>query len=405
MGIRAIDISKLALYGIFLNYYCYFILVGSFIPMGTYIFLGIAIVGVLVSASNEPIKFGFDIKCWIVYFIYSVMTIVIAYSADYAIDGLVKFFQRLVVIILITYICEKEKSIIFAIRLLAVTSAACAVSSLLMMNDFSQKLTMASGANVSTNDIGSIMAFGCFAILFAFGTGKNSKTFKTLIKIAYILAATSVIAISGSRKSIFAILIMFALMFVFCWNDYFKKMTSLQFVSIILVSIVAIYVVSNFLLPYFEDTNLYVRMFGRGAERTAQSDQGRMNLYKSALEDFWNNFLFGLGFNNFTYLHYNYTHSTYVEPLACSGIFGLLYLIPYVHMLIEQIKLSFSRDKRYMCENRLFQKEMLAFYIAFLFVGIGIPYMYKDIPCIVLAMFIAWQSISIDEIKGKSLLK
>lgn len=401
MRVRAIDISKLALYGIFLNYYCYFILVGSFIPMGTYIFLGVAIVGVLVSASNEPIKFGFDIKCWLFYFIYSVITIVIAYSADYAIDGLVKFFQRLVVIILITYICEKEKSITFAIRLLAVTSAACAVSSLLMMNDFSQKLSMSSGASVSTNDIGSIMAFGCFAVVFAFGTGEKSKTYKTLLKIAYILAAISVIAVAGSRKSIIAIVITFALMFVFCWNDYFKKMTSLQFVSIILVSIVAIYVVTNFLLPYFEDTNLYVRVFGRGAERTAQSDESRIELYRTALIDFCNHFLFGLGFNNYFYMHGSYTHSTYAEPLACSGIFGLLYLIPYVNMFIVQIKLSYSRDKRYENDERLFNKEMLAFYIAFLFVGIGIPYLYKDIPCIVLAMFIAWQSISKSKIAEK----
>ena len=263
-----------------------------------------------------------------------------------------------------------------------------------MMNDFSKKLSVSSGANISTNDIGSIMAFGCFAILFAFGTGNNSALYKTLLKVGYILAAASVIAIAGSRKSIFAILIMFALMYILCWNDYFKKMTSLQFVSILIVGIIGVYVLVNFLLPYLEDTNLYVRMFGRGAERTAESDQSRIELYKTALKDFWNNFLFGLGFNNYDYVHKNYTHSTYVEPLACSGIFGLLYLIPYLHMLIEQIKLSFSKDKRYVNDKRLFNKEMLAFYIAFLFVGIGIPYIYKDIPCIILAMFTAWQGIS-----------
>ena len=95
MRIRAIDISKLAIYGIFLNYYCYFIIRGSFIPMGTYIFSGIAIVGVIVAMGKEPIKFDFEIKCWIWYFIYSIITIVIAQSASYAIDGLIKFFQRL----------------------------------------------------------------------------------------------------------------------------------------------------------------------------------------------------------------------------------------------------------------------------------------------------------------------
>lgn len=402
MKIRAIDISKLALYGIFLNYYCYYILVGRFIPMGTYLFLAVAVIGVVATISEEPMKFGFDIKCWILYFIFSAITVVVAYSSAYAIDGLIKFLQRLVVIILITYICQYEKSIIFAIRLLAVTAITCTISSLMMMNDFTQKLTMASGADVSTNDIGSIMAFGCFAVLFAFGTGENNKLYKTAFKLIYIAGAFTVIAVAGSRKSVFAILIMFAVMFVLCWNDYITRMTNLQFVGILIVGVIAIYWVMNSFLPSFEDTNLYVRMYGRGAERTAQSDAGRMNLYNTAINDFFNNFFLGLGFNNYTYIHHNYTHSTYVEPLACSGIFGLLYLAPYVHMLVNQIKLSFAKDLMIKSEDRIFQKQMLAFYISFLFVGIGIPYMYKDIPCIILAMFIAWQKISYDKLNIKA---
>lgn len=402
MRIRAIDISKLAIYGIFLNYYCYYIIRGSFIPMGTYLFFVIALVGVMVAANKEPIKFCFEINCWIVYFIYSVVTIVIAYSSSYAIEGLIKFVQRLVLIMMIVYICEHEKSIAFAIRLLAVTAVTCALSSLLTMNDFSQKLSMESGANVSTNDIGSIMAFGCFAILFAFGVGEKSKVYKTILKIAYIIAAVSVISIAGSRKSLLAIFILFGLIFVFCGRDYFQKMTGLQFVSILIIGTIAIYVVYTYLLPYFEDTNLYARMFGHKAEDTAQSDNVRVDLYINALKDFWDHFLFGLGFNNYKYLHKMYTHSTYVEPLACSGIFGVLYLIPYVSILVKQCKLSFSKKEVYTKTDRVFQKEMLAFYIAFLFIGIGIPYIYKDIPCIVLAMFIAWQRISLDELGLKS---
>ncbi len=398
MRIRAIDISKLAIYGIFLNYYCYNILTGSMIPMGTYLFFGVAIIGVMITAANEPIKLDFDIKCWVWYGISSLLTIMLAASVSHVIDGLFKYFQRTLLIILITYICEHEKSIIFAIRSLAVTAVACAGASLLGMNDYSQKLTVESGATISTNDIGAIMAFGCFAILFAFGTGENSKTYKTLLKIGYIAAAISVISIAGSRKSIFAILILFAFILIFCWRDYFKNMTSLQFVSILLISIIAIYVVSNYLLPYFEDTNLYARMFGRGVERTAKSDESRIVLYQNALNDFIHHPLFGLGFNNYDYYHGNYTHSTYVEPLACSGLFGLLYLIPYVHILANQIKLSFSKEEVYSKTNRIFQKQMLAFYIAFLFVGIGIPYMYKDIACIILAMYVSWQKISFDEL-------
>lgn len=395
MKSAGMNISKIAIYGIFLNYYFYFIIRGSFIPMGTYLFYGLAVVGIIFAASSEPLKFDFEIKCWLLYGIVSLVTVVLAESTSHATDGLFKYFQRIIVIILITYICEYEKSIKFAIRLLAVTAVSCAVASLMTMNDYSQKLTVESGATISTNDIGSIMAFGCFGILFAFGVGPDKKVYKTILKIGYIVAAIAVISITGSRKSILAIIIMFAAMFVLCGRDFLKRMTSLQFVGIIILGTITVFLIYNYLLPYFEDTNLYVRLFGRGVERTAESDKGRLTLYKTAMEEFINHPIFGLGFNNYVYYHVNYTHSTYVEPLACSGVFGLLYLIPYVNILIKQIKLSFSSNKVFLSENRVFHRQMLAFYIAFLFVGIGIPYLYKDIPCIILAMFVAWQNISV----------
>ena len=81
--------------------------------------------------------------------------------------------------------------------------------------------------------------------------------------------------------------------------------------------------------------------------------------------------------------------------MACSGLLGLLYLAPYIHIFVNQIKLSFNKKFNLTANDRLFQKELLAFYISFLFIGIGIPYIYKDLPCIILAMFIAWQRISL----------
>ena len=122
----------------------------------------------------------------------------------------------------------------------------------------------------------------------------------------------------------------------------------------------------------------------------------------NAISTFADNIFFGAGFNNFRYINGIYSHSTYAEPLACSGIIGaVLYLGPYVHILVNQIRLSFSKLLNSDSNNRLFQKEMLAFYIMFLFIGIGIPYLYKEIPCVVLAMFVAWQKISFEKFQLK----
>lgn len=397
---KAIHLSEIAVLCYFLNFYFFNILTGHLVPYGTYIFVGLALLGVVISAYREPIRFCIDIKCWIAYFLYSFITIPIAYSQSYALVGLRDYLKRLLVIIVIAYICEKEKSIKYAIRLLAITAAACAAASLIMTTDFTQKLSMSSGAIVSTNDIGSIMAFGCFAVLFAFGTGEKIRLYKTLLKFAYIIAALTVISVAGSRKSILAVIILFILLFLFCGKDYFKKLTWLKFFGILAVLAVAFYFVYIYLLPDFEETNLFVRIAGRRADVAAESDEGRVNLYLRALKRFGDNFFFGVGFNNFDYLEGIYTHSTYAEPLACSGIIGfLLYLGPYIHILVNQIRLSFSKKLIPDSNGRVYQKEMLAFYVVFLFIGIGIPYIYKDIPCIVLAMFVAWQNISFDKLK------
>ena len=402
--ITLLDIAKMALYGIFLNYYCYFILRGSFIPMGTQIFFAVAVACVVATILGEKLFIGSEIKCWIAYAILSFLTVFFAVNTQQALDGLSKYVQRLIIIMMIAYICEHEKSVKFAVRLLAVTAFACAVSCLIMNVDVGKKLQLESGATISTNDIGSIMAFGCFAVLFAFGLKEHKGFIKTIIKIGYIVAAVSVIFIAGSRKSILAIIILFVLIFLLCSRDFFKNLSITWIILISILLAVAAFIVYQYLAPMVEDTNLYVRVFGRGAERAAESDEGRIELYKMAMTDFLNHIIFGLGFNNYSVAHNGmYTHSTYVEPLACSGIIGLLYLAPYVMILVKQIKLI--RLNKHNIEERIWQKELLAFYISFLFVGIGIPYMYKDIPCIILAMFIASQKISFDKIEERKVIR
>lgn len=398
--ITLLDFAKLAIYGLFFNYYCFYILRGSFIPYGTPIFYGVAIACILATIFQEKFSFSKEIICWIVYTVLSLITAVFAINMQTALNGIGVYIRRLVLIMMIAYICEKEGSVKFAIRVLAVTAVACAASCLIMNVDVSKKLELESGANISTNDIGSIMAFGCFAVLFAFGLKEHKGLIKTIIKIGYIVVAVSVIFLAGSRKSILAILILFALIFLLCGRDFLKNISTLQFVLVLLLIVGAVIFVYYYLLPNVESTDMYQRVWGRKAEGTAESDEGRIELYRQALQEFGNHFICGLGFNNFSVTHGNYTHSAYVEPLACSGIIGFLYLAPYVMILVKQIKLiRLYRDN---IEERIWQKELLAFYIAFLFVGIGIPYIYKDIPCIVLGMFIASQKISFDKVLTKS---
>lgn len=396
-SITLLDFAKLAIYGIFLNYYCINILRGSLIPYGTVVFYVIAGACVLVSVFGEKIRLSTEIGCWIAYATFSLVTAVFAVSSSAALKGIGEYVQRLILIIMIAFICEKEQSVKFAIRLLAVIAIACAISSLLMIESISTKLTMITGATVSTNDIGALMAFGCFAVLFAFGLGKKKNFLKTTVKIAYIIGAVTVIILAGSRKSIIAVFILFGLLFLLCAKDLFRSISTAQFIIVTLLIVTAAVVVYVYLLPNFEQTDMYARLFGRKVEGTAESDEIRIKYYQWALQDFTRHPLFGLGYNNYFVKHGSYSHSAYVEPLACSGIGGFLYLAPYVMILVKQIKLI--KLNKHNQQERLWQKELLAFYFSFLFVGIGIPYIYKDIPCIILAMFIASQEISFSKLE------
>lgn len=397
---KILDVAKAALYGIFLNYYCFYVVTGSFIPGGTVIFLAISCVCVAVDALRQRYVYvGNEIRCWIVYAVLSLITtaLITMGSSTAFVGDIIKYVQRLAIIMMIAYICEREGNIRFGLRLMAVTALALAVSVILVIGDIQRKLDITSGANLSANDTGAIMAFGCFATVFAWGRRGRSSLVLSSLKTAGIICCLVVIFLAGSRKSIFAVAILTAGVLLLCLPDYGRKVNFHKLAIIAVVGAAAFWFVTEKLLPYAEQTNLYQRLLGRGAEGAADSDDGRMDLIYNALYQFSEHPLFGLGFNRFASIYYVYSHCTYVEPLACSGLMGLLYLYPYYLIIKKQLYLICrSRPGSY---ARMKQKEIFVYLCVFLFVGVGIPYMYKDAPCILLGTFIANQAISFRELR------
>lgn len=388
-----LSVAKLALYGIFINYYCYYVITGSFIPYGTIVFFAMALGCVGASIVKEGyVRLGFELKCWFLYAALSLVVMSFALDSGQVIDSVFKYVQRLLIVFMVVYICEKENTVKFAIRLLAVNAVACAYAVLSTLGNYKLKLDITSGADLSANDVGALMAFGCFAVMIALGKRERTSPLSTVLKFASVIAMITVIFLTGSRKSIYAVIILALLWILMNGRDYLKNSSIGKIMVVAIVAIIAFRYIGDNLAPYMEDTNLYVRTLGRGAEKAVNSNEGRIRLYGTALQEFAEHPLLGLGFNNFVIKHYNYTHSTYVEPLACSGLLGLLYLVPYITMTRNQIQLIILNKKNPI--EYMWQKELFAFLGMFLFVGVGIPYMYKDNPCIILALFIASQHIS-----------
>lgn len=398
---KMLNVAKAALYGIFLNYYCYYVLTGSFIPRGTVIFLAVSMMCVGFDMIRQRyVHIGTEAKCWMLYAVLSFATtaLVLLDSGSTGYTGeVVKYVQRLALTLMIAYICEREKSIRFGMQLMAITAIALAVSVIMVLGDYRMKLNITSGANLSDNDTGSIMAYGCFAIVFAWGKRKQTSMLLPMLKTAGIICCLIVIFLTGSRKSILAVGIMLVLLVLLCFRDYGSRLNLRRVFTLVIIGLVAYVFITENLLQYAEETNLYTRLLGRGAETAEQSDATRMNYIVIALEDFAKHPFFGLGFAQFKTHHGNYSHCTYVEPLACSGIIGLLYLYPYYSMVKKQIYLI--RRNKIGSAARLKQKEIFVYLCMALFVAVGIPYMYKDAPCILLGTFIASQAISFDELK------
>lgn len=394
-----LKIAKIGLYGMFLNYYPFQIMFGRFIPGGTYIFFAMIVLGVFGDAiEKRDGKIGIDQEnfFWLLYLLLALLTSIYALSMSYAISALVKYAVRLFLIIAVTYICEKDKSILFAIRLLAVTAILTAFTAFIQMGDIQKRLSLKTDASISVNDFGAIMVYGCFAVIpFFRHFHLKSEFLKTALTVGVSVLLIVELFISGSRKSFYAIIIFYALMLLFVWVKPGGNFRVGKALGIIVIAIAVIFIANRYLLPNMEETSLYQRIWGEDAESAALSDEGRVDLYASGMKEFFSNPITGLGFGNFSVRYGNYTHSTYAEPLACSGIIGLLYLIPYIKMLVDQFKLVLAERKRQV-ESK-WETELLIFYIAFLFVAVGIPYIYKDYPCIILGMLIAHHHIKKDE--------
>ena len=403
---KILNVAKAALYGIFLNYYCYYVLVGSFIPRGTVLFLAVALLCVGVDVLRQrSVYIGREVTCWLLYAVVSFVTtaFLLGSSGDMRfISDIIKYVQRVAIIMMVAYICEREGSTRFGLRLMAVTAVALAVSVMSVTGDINRKLDITTGANLSANDTGAILAFGCFAILYAWGRRKKSSLWLSAFKTAAIICCIAVIFLAGSRKSIGAVLIMAAVFLLLCSRDYVRTVTPRKLMIVAIIGVAAYLIVEKNLMPLAQQTNLYERLFGDNAKAAASSDQIRIDLYRYAWEHFMDHPLFGLGFNQYVRHHGNYTHSTYAEPLACSGLVGLLYLYPYYLIVRKQLYLIWRNPPG--SYARLKQKEMLAYLGMLLFVAVGIPFMYKDAPCIILGTFVAHQTISLRELgeRGRS---
>ena len=388
---------KLSLIAIFVNYYCIPLLLGHLISYVTIIGYGMIFICYLLDNGAQT-RITREILIWIFYLVICFVLCLFQENKSWIISSLFDFAKRIFLCYIVIYICIRDDSASFIVRFISILAVVLVILIIRKTNDISVRIGHAGTdtALLSTNDIGALFAFSCASIQLLSFKKKQSSSVNLIFGFLAIFLFLIGIMLSGSRKAIYAVLIFYALIFLICGRRIWNNLSINKLILLFVLLSVTVLIFIHILLPLFEKSSLYLRIFGRKVEKATVSSNERLKLIKTALLEFSNHPIIGLGFNNFFMVYHVYTHCTYVETLASSGIFGFLYLVPYFSVLKNQLVLcSYEKAGEYK------QRVVLSFYIMFLFIGSGIPFVYKDIPTLLFGFFVGNQSIAFSKIEGR----
>ena len=380
-------LCKFSVVMLFFNLYIYYTLTGNYIPNGTMIFgLSSVLFMLLDAVTSTDYKLFLDIRTemitLILFLVWCFITVPLALNSSASLRTATDVLQKMLFVFVVYYICRKDGSLRFITMLFLVISIAAALISLSMYGAVSDRLSLSE--NISINSTGNLMVLGTFCALYLY-QGKRWYSF-TLLAGSIALFAF-IIALTGSRKSIFAVLILIVL-FVILAPKKPIVFTAQSFFSMI-VLLVLIYVLYSRVAPMISDTSLYARLFDEEVSAHANaSNEGRWLFYQYAWNDFLTNPFSGLGIGGYQAKHGSYSHSAYMEVLAGTGIVGIvLYFTTYVRTFAKLWKEMRDKTLEFFAlrQSRL----VFCFYIVFLYIGLGIGHLYDNLSMLELGMFMA----------------
>ncbi len=382
-----LKLCKFSLSMLFINLYIIYALTGNYIPNGTLIFgLASGLFMILDSLSSGDIRFFTDIRpemyTLIGFMIWTFVTVPLALNPSASLTGAFNFLQKLVFVLVIYYICRRDGSLKYVTILFAFIAVSAALIMIFMQGIGSKRMSLSD--NITINQTGNLMVLGTFCVLYLY---KGEKWYSFSALVGAISLFLFIIALTGSRKSLLAVIILIGLFIIISPKKQFI-ITAKSFFSLIVLSIL-IYVLFVKVTPMLSDTSLYARLFDeRVSTHANESNEGRILFYQYAWNDFISNPIVGLGIEGYLIKHGSYTHSAYMEVLACTGILGtILYFTSYVRTFLKLWKKTWNKTVEFfeLRNNRL----VFCFFIVFLYIGLGIGHLYDNLSMLELGMFIA----------------
>lgn len=391
-----IKLSKL-FYALFIIYYGWFQIVFFQIPHMLLI-LGAGMMGLIIMNALPTRNLGnsltTELKIWILFTVTSfAFGLCVAVNYQFLTSAISTFSQFLLLMYGIVYISNQDRTIDFFIKMFIVLSVLCAITTVFWGVEYvhtSGQLSM--GILNNPNDLGITMAIGVCCILFKYNF---EKLVSSIFAFSAILCLIYVAMLTGSRKSFICIVFIIIYWFIFI---VFKDLKASQFstkikgIILILLVIVAGYYI---LYPFLEGSVLLTRL----NMLSDSGDMKRVGMYSEAFNLFTKSPLVGIGFNNYqaVSIFELYSHSTYAEVLACTGILGLiLYFSPYIILLSHYGKLVTSNL------NAVLQRQakvLLGLFGVLLFLGVGVIHFYEMSSSIAFGMLIAFCNLTLNSLE------
>ena len=220
------------------------------------------------------------------------------------------------------------------------------------------------------NSLGLAMVIGIFSVIVV-------KDYKKLFfrNMAFIALFLYVIILSGSRKCLISAIILVLL------KEGFTTRGLCQLIFCLLFFAIGIYIARN----YFSLTTIFER-FSTDNMNSGLND--RTLLYKRAFELWLKSPIIGIAYDQFKVLSgYNmYSHSTFAEILACTGVLGIAIWAYYIARLLFSLRL-----KHINCKDRSFSTYhyviLNLMFLIELFLGLGQIWFY-DMPHLLVLIFV-----------------
>lgn len=390
----AIRISKV-LYFLLVIYYGWFQIVQFQIP-NILLILGIGIMAfIILDALNNRINLlkslTIEISSWIIFAFTSLFFgMIVASNQDYLFDGISTYFQFLILMFSVIYISSRENNINFFMNVFIFLAVISALTTIFRGFNYGGG-RMSMGINNNPNSLGITMAIGICCVLYKINF---NKFFHSITSSLIILLFIYVTLLTGSRKSFLSVALLVIVWVIFIANKDFKASGFAGLMKGILSLSVLIGISYFVLYPYLKNS----LMLSRLVDLFKSGDETREGMYKVAFYLFEKSPFIGIGFNNYQAMtrYDTYSHSTYAEALACTGLIGcIFYFYPYLLILRNYFILIFNKE----IDDLLLKQArvMFAMFLILLFLGIGVIHFYSMTSSIAFGMLIAYYKITKDK--------